>query len=89
MKWKEGLVLRHVGNEYIIIQPDKGVVDMARVYTLNEVAAWLWKQLEGVEFTAGHMETLLMQRYAVEYEQVRKDVEILIGQLKTHGLIAE
>lgn len=89
MKWKEGLVLRHIGNEYMIIEPDKGVVDMARVYTLNEVAAWLWQQLEEKYFTVGQMEELLMQRYDVEYEQVRKDVEVLLCNLRKQGLIVE
>lgn len=89
MKWKDGLVLRHIGNEYIIIEPDKGIADMARVYTMNEVAAWLWEQLEQKEFTAGQMEELLMQRYEVEYERVRKDVESLITDLQKQGLIIE
>lgn len=89
MKWKKGLVLRRIGNEYIIIEPDKGVVDMAKVYTLNEVAAWLWKQLEEKDFTVEQMEDLLMQRYEVEYEQVRKDIETLVIQLKKQGLIVE
>ena len=89
MKWKKGLVLRHIGNEYIIIEPDKGVVDMAKVYTLNEVAAWLWKQLEEKDFTVEQMEDLLMQRYEVKYEQVRKDIETLLIQLKKQGLIVE
>lgn len=89
MKLKKGLVLRHIGNEYIIIEPDKGVVDMAKVYTLNEVAAWLWKQLEEKDFTVEQMEDLLMQRYEVEYEQVQKDIGALVIQLKKQGLIVE
>lgn len=89
MKWKNGLVLRHIGNEYIIIEPDRGMVDMARVYTLNEVAAWLWEQLEEKDFTVGQMEELLLQRYEVEYERVHKDVEILIADLKKQGMLVE
>ncbi|WP_333698487.1 PqqD family protein [Bacteroides congonensis] len=89
MKWKKGLVLRRIGSEHIIIEPDKGVVDMAKVYTLNEAAAWLWQQLEEREFTAGQMEELLMRRYEVAYEQVREDVQTLVAQLKMQGLIVE
>ncbi|WP_303010800.1 PqqD family protein [uncultured Bacteroides sp.] len=89
MKWKKGLVLRHIGNEYIIIEPDRGVVDMAKVYTLNEVAAWLWKQMEGKDFTAGQMEELLLHRYDVQQEQARADVERLVADLKKQGLITE
>ena len=89
MKLRKGLVLRHVGNEHIIIDPHRGVVDMTKVYTLNEVAAWLWKQLENTDFTVQQMEELLMQRYQVESEQLHEDVETLVSQLKMQGLIEE
>lgn len=87
MRLRKGLVLRHIGKDNIIIDPDKGAVDMTRVYTLNEVAAWLWKQMEAKEFTAEELQELLMQNYEVEHERAGKDVEALINQLKEQGLI--
>ena len=46
MRVKKGLVLRHIGEEHVIVVPNRGTVDMTSVYRLNEVAAWLWKQFE-------------------------------------------
>lgn len=87
MRLRKGLVLRHIGKDNIIIDPNKGAVDMTRVYTLNEVAAWLWKQMEAKDFTAEELQELLMQNYEVERERAGKDVEALINQLKEQGLI--
>lgn len=89
MRLKKGLVLRHIGKEYIIIDPDKGVVDMTKVYTLNEVAAWLWKQLETMDFATDEMVELLTQRYDVEHERAQKDVDALMNHLHEQGLIVE
>lgn len=89
MRLKKGLVLRHIGKEYIIIDPDKGVVDMTKVYTLNEVAAWLWKQLDITDFTTDQMVELLIRRYDVERERAQKDVDALMDHLHEQGLIVE
>lgn len=89
MKLKSGLVLRHIGREYMIVDPGQGTVDMTSVYTLNEVAAWLWQQLENREFTCIQMVDLLTARYEVEREQAEKDVETLVKDLLRKGLIEE
>lgn len=89
MKLKKELILRHIGREYVIVDPGQDTVDMASVYTLNEVAAWLWQQLEGEDFTHLDMVDLLMSRYDVERQQAEKDVEKLVKGLVQKGLIEE
>ena len=51
MRLNSNLILRQVGGEYMIVNPFSETMDMAQVYSLNETAAWLWKQLENKEFT--------------------------------------
>jgi hypothetical protein len=47
MKLRTDLILRHLGNEYIVVDPGQDMVDMSKVFTLNEVAAFLWRELQG------------------------------------------
>lgn len=89
MELKNGLVLRHIGGDYVIVDPGQGTVDMTAVYTLNEVAAWLWKQLEGKDFTCEQMVDLLTTRYDVERERALKDVETLVKDFIQKGLMIE
>lgn len=88
MKIKKGLTLRHIGKDYVIVVPGQGTVDMTSVYTLNEAAAWLWKQLENKDFTSEMMVDLLMLHYdnAIR-EQVIEDVKELVDNLVEQGLI--
>ena len=51
MRLNSNLILRQVGGEYMIVNPFSETMDMAQVYSLNETAAWLWKQLENKEHT--------------------------------------
>ena len=46
MKLNNLLKLRQVGGEYMIINPYSEAADMTQVISLNETAAWLWKQVE-------------------------------------------
>ena len=89
MRVKKGLVLRHIGEEHVIVVPNRGTVDMTSVYRLTEVAAWLWKQFEDKEFTAPQMVELLLQHYDVEPDRAAGDVDKLIEDLKEHGLVVE
>lgn len=89
MKLKRGLVLRHIGNDFIIVDPGQGVVDMTTVYTLNKVGAWLWRELEGKDFTVEQMAKLLTTRYGVPFGQAVGDMDVFTGDLIEKGLIIE
>ena len=89
MKRKQNLVLRHIGRDYIIIDPSEGVVDMAVVYTLNDTAAWLWQQLGDGDFSVESVATLLMEHYGIDLQKAEKDANDLIENLKTNSLLAE
>lgn len=84
MKIRQDLILRHIGNDHIIIDPGHDMIDMSKVITLNETAAWIWQQLEGVDFDENTIIDLLVGKYQVDASQVKKDVDelmqILIGQ---------
>ncbi len=87
MRIKKDLVLRRIGAGFIIIDPDKGVIDMAKVYILNETTTWLWKEIVDKDFTSDELIHLLLSRYAVTEEQARKDVNELIDSFKKQNLL--
>lgn len=88
MRLKEKLTLRQVGKDYVIVEPEKGMVDMTKVFSLNESASWLWKQLEGIDFSEQSVADLLLERYDVQRERATDDARQWIDFLQSKGLLS-
>ena len=80
MRLNSNLILRQVGGEYMIVNPFSETMDMAQVYSLNETAAWLWKQLENKEFTVDEAGALLKRCQRAVPTMVRNWVSHRIRQ---------
>ena len=89
MKIKENLVLRRIGSEYVIIVPDKDVVDLTNVYTLNETSAWIWEQLKNEDFTIEQVVELVMKQYDVDQERAMNDLQTFFAVLSAEKLIVQ
>lgn len=90
MKIRKNLILRNIGHEYMIVDPGTGTVDIADVYTLNETAAWLWKQLENEDsFTLDIVVSLLVKNYEVGWDRALDDAIQWARDLKEQGLIID
>jgi hypothetical protein len=89
MKLKEDLILRRVGGDYVIVDPGQDMVDMSKVFTLNETAAWLWDELKGREFTKDTVVELLCSQYEVTAEQAQEDVKTLLDTFAMNGMLDE
>jgi hypothetical protein len=87
MKLREDLVLRHIGADHVIVDPGQEVVDMSKVFTLNDSAAWLWEQLQGRTFSKETMVDLLLSAYEVTAELAAHDADQLISLFERHGLL--
>lgn len=87
MKLRQDLVLRKVGDDYIMVDPSQGMVDLSKVHTLNETAAWLWEQLAGKDIHAAQIAELLYERYDVSSEKAAEDAESLIQEFEKAGLL--
>ena len=77
MKIKEGFVLRPLGKEFIVLGEGVSQVDFNKMVTLNETAAYLWKEVEGKEFTEETIKNLLLEKYDVSEEIAAKDSEAI------------
>lgn len=86
MRLRKGLILREMGAEFVIVDPSQDVVDMSKVFTLNETAAFIWKELENTEFGIENIANLLTNHYEVEYNKALVDAKSLFEQFAKEGL---
>ncbi len=87
MKIKQGFELRNVCGENIIIAHGVENIDFTKVITLNESAAYIWKQVVGKDFNEQDMVQLLLDEYEVEASQAKEDVKQLLASWMEAGFI--
>jgi hypothetical protein len=87
MRIKNGFVLRTILGENVVTGEGLEQVNFSKLITLNDTAAFLWKELEGKEFDVDAMTALLTDNYEVEEAVARADSEKLCNQWKEMGLI--
>jgi len=86
MKLREDLTLRKVGNEYFIVEPDQGMIDLSKVFTLNETAAFLWNALQGRDFDTQSAADILIKEYQIDQETAINDTEKILDMFKSQSL---
>ena len=89
MRFKKGYRLRSLGQEFILIAEGLDAVDFSRMISMNESAAFLWKEVEGKDFDAEILAALLMDNYGIARETAQNDVAALLESWSAAGLIEE
>ena len=89
MKIKNGFELREMCGEHIIIGTGVANIDFSKVISLNESAAWLWREVEGKEFTPATLAALLMEQYDVDEAVALADATAIANQWIGVGFVAE
>lgn len=89
MKINKGFELREMCGEHIIIGTGVENIDFSKVISLNESAAWLWREVEGKEFTPQSLAALLMEQYDVDESTALADATALAAQWVSVGIVAE
>ena len=64
-------------------------IDFSKVISLNESAAWLWREVEGKEFTPATLAALLMEQYDVDEAVALADATAIANQWIGVGIVAE
>ena len=77
MKIKEGFVLREMCGENIVFGEGLQHINFNKLISLNSSAAFLWRSLEGKEFSVHDMAILLVREYVINMELAMKDSENL------------
>jgi hypothetical protein len=73
MKIKAGFILREMCGEYIVAAEGLENINFNKLISLNESAAYLWRELSGKEFSIEEMAELLIARYGIDKELALKD----------------
>ena len=87
MKLKKDFKLRQVCGENIVTAEGMQAIDFSKLISLNETAAFLWKEAgKPGEFTAQSLAEALQKEYEVEKSEAEKDCQAIINQWTKEGL---
>lgn len=89
MKINEGFELREMCGEHIIIATGVANIDFSKVISLNESAAYLWREVEGKEFTPETLAALLTAKYDVDPATAEVDAAALAQGWVEAGIAAQ
>lgn len=82
MKLKDGLLLRQVAGQYVIIPTGERVREVTGVHYLTPGAAWLWSQMEGKDFQPEELMELAQAHFTgVTKEQLETDISAFLKAL--------
>lgn len=87
MKAKPGFNLRVVCGENIIVAEGEENIDFSNIISMNESSAYLWKNIQGKEFTHEDLVTLLTDEYDVDADTALNDVKALTDLWAQAGII--
>ena len=90
MKIKSGFELQCVCGEYIIVPTGIENVDFSKIISLNESAAYLWKECSPLDsFSIDTMVEFLLKEYEVDEPIAREDCGKIAECWAEMGLIEE
>ena len=86
MRIKEGFVLRKICGQDVVSGEGTEKVNFTKLISLNPTAAYLFRAVEGKEFTPEILADLLLEEYQVDRETALADCEQLCLKWKETGL---
>ncbi len=69
----DSIVSRKIEDEVILVPIRQNVADLESIYTLNEVGAHIWEQMDGRRTTAEIL-ALMVGQFEVSEEEAQKDL---------------
>ena len=87
MKIKDGFKLRTLGTEYIVTAEGEKQINFNKIIFLNSSAAFLWKNIEGRDFTATDLADLLTGEYDVDRERALEDSKTIAAKWIEAGIV--
>ena len=83
-----GFKLRKLGNEYILVGESMELINFNKMITMNESAAYLWKQVQDLEAFDNQLLTdLLLREYEVSPEQAATDAAATAAHWLEAGIV--
>lgn len=87
MRIIEGLKLRPLGKQYLIMAEGQKQVDFNRMVSMNITAAFLFQEVQGVDFDSDTLAQLLMNECDITKEQAMHDAALTIEEWQQAGIL--
>ena len=82
----DSMVSRRIEDEVILVPIRQNVADLESIYTLSEVGAHIWEQIDGRRTTAEIL-PLIVEEFEVTEEEAQKDLKEFVEQLSAIGAV--
>ena len=89
MRVIEGFVLRPLGEEFLVIGEGISQINFNKMISLNSSAAYLWRNVEGKDFTVEDLAKLLTDEYEVSGERAAADAAAIAAKWIEAGIVSE
>ena len=86
MNIKKDLITREIAGEVILVPVGKSVLESNGLFALNELGAFLWKHLPGVQ-GEDELVDLVLAEYEVDRETAKTDTAQFLQQLREMGIL--
>lgn len=84
----EEVISRKIAGEIILVPVRGKLADMRRIFALNPVAEYIWREIDG-ENSVETIGSTIVSAFAVDSKSAEEDVEEFIEALLKENLIAE
>ena len=90
MKLKDGLILREVAGQYVIVPTGKRVREVTNIVYISASAAYLWDYMKDHEFEKEDLVKRIMEHYTgVTEEKASEDIEKFLKLLADNNILAD
>jgi hypothetical protein len=86
MKIKEGFILRTVAGQNVVVPVGANTMNFNVAITLNDSAAFLWKQLES-EKNEQELLAALTNEYEIDSATAKSDITVFLNVLREHEIL--
>ena len=87
MKTKKDLVLRPLGDQFILVAEGNAVADFTQMVSMNASSAYLWDAVEGKDFELATLVDLLVEAYGIPKDQAEHDAAVVLDDWKRIGIM--
>lgn len=88
MKLKDGLILREVAGQYVIVPTGKRVREVTNIVYISASAAYLWDYMKDHEFEKDDLVKRVMEHYTgVTEEKAAEDIDKFLNTLSNNSIL--
>lgn len=88
MRLKDGLILREVAGQYVIVPTGKRVQEVTNIVYISASAAYLWDYMKDHEFEKDDLVKRVMEHYTgVTEEKAAEDIEKFLKLLGDNNIL--